>query len=158
MKSENKAPAAGYAATARISLKAKASRVWEALTDPRLVKQYLFGTEMKADWRVGGTITYAGVWEGKPYEDRGTILEIVPNRLLKSSYWSAFSGKEDTPENRLIVTYELTESGGQTTLANTTGNNPTQEGAEHSAGNWTSVLEKLKELVEEQPFDGKKPS
>jgi uncharacterized protein YndB with AHSA1/START domain len=148
MKSESKAPAAGYAATARITVRATASRVWEALTDPGLVKQYLFGTDMKADWRVGGVITYTGMWEGKPYEDRGTILELVPNKLLKSSYWSAFSGKEDTPENRLIVTYEITESGGQTTLAITTANNPTQDGAEHSAGNWKSVLEKLKELVE----------
>ena len=149
MKSDGKTQAATYAATARVTLSAKASRVWEALTDPRLVKQYLFGTEMKADWKVGGTITYSGIWEGKPYVDRGTVLEIVPNRMLKSSYWSAFSGKEDTPENRLIVTYELSESGGKTTLSITTDNNPTQEGADHSAGNWNTVLQKLKELVEQ---------
>ncbi|HVO39380.1 MAG TPA: SRPBCC family protein [Spirochaetia bacterium] len=148
MNSESKAPAAGYTATARITVKATASRVWEALTDPRLVRQYLFGTDMKADWRVGGAITYTGVWEGKPYEDRGTILELVPKKLLKSSYWSAFSGKEDTPENRLIVIYELTESGGETALSITTGNNPTQDGADHSAGNWTTVLQKLKEILE----------
>ena len=149
MKSDGKTQAATYAATARVTLSAKASRVWEALTDPRLVKQYLFGTEMKADWKVGGTITYSGIWEGKPYVDRGTVLEIVPNRMLKSSYWSAFSGKEDTPENRLIVTYELSESGGKTTLSITTDNSPTQEGADHSAGNWSTVLQKLKELVEQ---------
>ncbi len=40
-------------ASATIALKAPASRVWEALTKPELIKQYLFGTDVTTDWRVG---------------------------------------------------------------------------------------------------------
>ena len=78
----------------------------------------------------------------------GTILELVPNRLLKTSYWSAFSGQEDTPENRLLVTYELSADGGRTTVSVTTDKNPSQEAADQAAQNWTSVLQTLKDLLE----------
>ncbi len=137
-----------YAATARISITATPERVWDALTNPRLIKQYLFGTEAISDWKVGSSITYRGTWEGKPYEDKGKILSMVPNKLFKASYWSAAFGREDKPENYLIVTYEISESDGATTLSITTDNNPSQAGADHSASNWSSVLEKLKALLE----------
>jgi len=43
-------------------------------------QKYLFGTETKSDWRVGSSITLPGV-EGKPYEDKGTILEIIKEKI-----------------------------------------------------------------------------
>ena len=49
-------------------INAPVSKVWQALTDPALIKQYLFGTETKSDWKKGSSITYTGVWEGKSYE------------------------------------------------------------------------------------------
>jgi uncharacterized protein YndB with AHSA1/START domain len=137
-----------FAATTSIAISAKAERVWDALTNPRLIKEYLFGTEAVSDWKVGSSLTYRGVWEGKPYEDKGTILELVRNRILKATYWSSSSGRDDTPENYLTVTYQLAESRGGTTLTITTDNNPTQEAADHVASNWSGVLQKLKELLE----------
>jgi hypothetical protein len=40
-----------YAATRSIRIQAPAAEVWEALTRPELVKQYLFGTDLTADWQ-----------------------------------------------------------------------------------------------------------
>ena len=40
--------------------------VWEALTSPQMIQQYLFGTQVTTDWQVGSPITYRGVWQGKP--------------------------------------------------------------------------------------------
>jgi uncharacterized protein YndB with AHSA1/START domain len=137
-----------FTATAKVTIRATADRVWDALTNPKLIKQYLFGTEAKSDWKVGSSITYTGVWEGKRYEDKGTVLELVPRKLLKSTYWSSFSGKPDTPENYQTVTYELAEAGGETTLTVTQDNNPSSQSADHSGDNWGKVLSALKDLLE----------
>ena len=137
-----------YLASAQLAIQASAERVWSALTDPRQIKEYLFGTETTTDWKVGSAITYKGIWQGKPYEDKGTILAVVPNKLLKSTYWSGMAGLEDKPENYSTVTYALSETGGVTTLTVTQDNNITRESAEHSQSNWAIVLKGLKDLVE----------
>ena len=89
--------------TGRVSIKinAPAARVWEALTTPAIIKQYFFGTTAISHWKVGSPIVFKGEWKGKEYEDKGTILDIVPNRLFRYSYWSSMSGIEDKPEKIL---------------------------------------------------------
>jgi len=131
-----------------ILINASPTKVWEALTNPEMVKQYLFGTEMSADWRVGGRVTYRGEWEGKKYEDGGIILEIEPEKILKSTYWSSMSGTEDKLENYVVVTYTLEKKENGTQLTITQDNNKTEEGKEHSGGNWQWVLGKMKTLIE----------
>src|SRR5512137_2381004 len=96
-----------YVAKAAITINAPASKVWDALTKPDLIQQYLFGTEVTTDWRVGSPITYKGTWAGKTYEDKGRILQIEPGKLLVSTYWSSLSGVPDIPENYKTVRYEL---------------------------------------------------
>ncbi len=137
-----------FTATASIAIKADAEAVWDALTNPRLIKQYLFGTEAASDWKAGSSITYKGVWEGKPYEDKGRVVEVVPNRLLRTTYWSAASGRADRPENYNNVTYRLSEADGQTTVTVEQDNNPTQEAADHATANWATVLQSLKAVLE----------
>jgi uncharacterized protein YndB with AHSA1/START domain len=133
-----------------IFINASPAKVWEALTDPKLVKQYLFGTDMSADWRVGGRITYRGEWEGKKYEDGGTILELMPEKLLKSTYWSSMSGTEDKPENYVVVTYSLEKKDNGTLLTVRQDNNKTEEGKNHSGDNWGMVLNEMKKLLEKE--------
>jgi uncharacterized protein YndB with AHSA1/START domain len=137
-----------YTATKSIVVNASAARVWDALTRPELVKQYLFGTDMTAEWRVGGALTYRGQWEGRSYEDRGTVLAFEPTKLLKTTHFSPLSGLEDKPENYHTVVYELSETGGRTRLTVTQDNNPTRESAAHSEQNWGVVLEGLKKMLE----------
>ena len=71
-----------HTATAEISIGAPRTRVWEALTKPELVKQYFFGTNVVTAWKIGEPILFRGEWEGKPYEDRGTVLSFEPDRSL----------------------------------------------------------------------------
>ena len=137
-----------YIAKATTTINAPASKVWEALTKPNLIKQYLYGTEVKTDWRVGSPITYKGQWEGKTYEDKGKILQIELERLLVSTFWSSLSGLPDTPENYNTVRYELSAEDGETKLTITQDNNATQEEAKHSEQNWNTALDKLKESIE----------
>ena len=137
-----------YVAEVTIDIDVPKSKVWDALTNPKLIKQYLFGTEVTTDWQVGNSITYKGVWEGKPYEDKGKVLENKPEKLLVSTFWSALSGKPDLPENYQTVRYELSPESDGTRLTLTQDNNTSQEEAEHAEQNWNMVLEEMKKLLE----------
>jgi uncharacterized protein YndB with AHSA1/START domain len=140
--------ASGFVTKISVSINAPASRVWDALTKPELVKQYLFGTNVKSDWKVGSPITYSGVWEGKAYEDKGKILTVEPGKKLVSTYWSALEGKPDLPENYKTVSYELSAEGRGTKLTLTQDNNATLEEADHTKQNWDIVLQSMKKLLE----------
>lgn len=133
---------------ASITINASAAKVWDALTKPELIKQYFFGTEAISDWKVGSPIFFRGEWEGKSYEDKGTILNIEPNKLFRYKYWSSMSGIEDKPENYVNITYELQDQGGKTTLTITQENIPSEEMKQHSEQNWNKVLQDLKNLLE----------
>lgn len=128
---------------------APAAKVWEALTNPDLIQQYLFGTRAETDWKVGGPIRWKGEWQGKPYEDKGTVLQVVPERLIETTYWSSMAGLPDTPENYKKVTYELKPENGGTLLTLTQDNNASEEDKNHSEQNWKMVLDGLKKLVEQ---------
>ncbi|MDF2433521.1 MAG: hypothetical protein JWP44_3152 [Mucilaginibacter sp.] len=128
-------------------------KVWQGLTDPTLVKQYFFGTDLKSDWRVGSPITFSGEWGGKTYVDGGVILAIDPPEYLKYSYWSSMSGTEDKPENYNDITYELTEADGKTTLVIIQEGVKNQEAADHSEQNWKTVFDGLKELLKKTKND-----
>jgi len=137
-----------HVARTSVTINAPALKVWEALTKPDLIKQYLFGTHVTTDWRVGSPITYEGVWQGKAYKDKGKILQVEPNKLLVSTFWSALAGLPDVPENYQTVRYELSAAGDGTKLNITQDNNATQEEADHSAQNWKMVLDGMKQLLE----------
>jgi uncharacterized protein YndB with AHSA1/START domain len=132
----------------RIDINAPAAEVWDALTNPVIIKQYFFGTDLKTDWKQGSPIVWSGEWEGKTYEDKGEVLEVDTGRYVKYSYWSSMSGTEDKPENYQNVSYTLTERNGITTLELGQDNIKDEAAKQHSEQNWQVVFGKMKELVE----------
>jgi uncharacterized protein YndB with AHSA1/START domain len=141
-------PMKNIIAKENITLRAPASRVWDALTKPELIQQYFFGTYASSDWKKGSPITFEGEWEGKKYKDKGTILKVRPGKLLQYNFWSSMSGVEDKPENYVIITYALNGDKDATELTITQENIPTEEMKEHAEQNWRRVLDGLKEVVE----------
>src|SRR5579864_2202447 len=108
--------ARGFEAITKVTIHATRREVWNALTDPEKVKQYMHGTEMSTDWKAGSPIVWRGVWKGRSYEDKGTVLKVEPQKLLRYTHWSPMGGGEDKPENYHTVTYEITGEDGSTTL------------------------------------------
>jgi uncharacterized protein YndB with AHSA1/START domain len=135
-------------AKATTTINAPVSKVWQALVNPEMIKQYLFNTEVSSDWQVGSPITYKGEWEGKAFEDKGEILAIEPEKLLRSTHWSPLSGVPDSPENYHTVTYTLAERGEGTEVTITQDNNATEDEKAHSEKNWRTVLDGMKKLLE----------
>lgn len=134
--------------TIHVTIHASKSKVWSALTDPAQIKKYLFGTDTRTDWKQGSPITFSGTWEGKAYVDKGTILQIEKEKLLKYNYWSSFSGTEDKPENYANITFTVEDHHGNTALQLSQDGSKTKESRDHSEQNWKMVLNAMKDLLE----------
>lgn len=141
-------PSSDHIANSEILIGAPIEKVWDALVNPEIIKKYMFGTTVISDWTEGSKIIWQGEWKGKPYEDKGTILKIVPGRQLQYSHFSPLTGLEDTPENYHTVTVNLSEGEKQTRVALSQDNNATEKEKEHSESNWKMMLTGLKELLE----------
>lgn len=137
-------------ALATIKIQASPSRVWNALVDPQAIRQYMFGTKVVTDWQEGHPIRWKGEWQGKDYEDKGTILQFEPEKRLQYSHFSPLSGATDVPESYHIVTIDLLPEGEETRVTLAQDNNSTEEEREHSKENWNMMLADLKKFVEQE--------
>ncbi len=138
----------GHVATAEVDVQASAERVWQAMTDPRLIAEYMFGSQVDTDWQVGSPIAWRGEYDGKSFEDHGTVVVFEPRQVLEVTHFSPLTGQEDRPENYHRVRYEVAEADGSTHVGLEQDNNGSAEEAEHSAANWQMMLDGLKRVAE----------
>jgi uncharacterized protein YndB with AHSA1/START domain len=138
-------------AQAMITIDAPRSKVWRALVDSAANKQFMFGADVRSDWKEGSPITWSGEFKGKSFQDKGVILRVQPERVLKYSHFSPLAGKPDKPENYHTVTIELADAGSQTRLVLTQDNNATEQARAESERNWKTMLESLKKVVTSAP-------
>jgi uncharacterized protein YndB with AHSA1/START domain len=89
--------------SASVDIKADLAKVWNVMTNPKIIKEYLFGTETITNWKVGNEIVFQGEYEGHKYKDKGIVRENILHKRISYNYWSAFTGLEDTPENYSLV-------------------------------------------------------
>jgi uncharacterized protein YndB with AHSA1/START domain len=135
-------------ANASVIINAPLNQVWNALVDPESIRQYMFGTHVVTDWKVGHPITWKGEWQGKPYEDKGKILKLESGRVIQYNHFSPRSGHKDAPENYHTVTIEVSGEGKKTIVNLTQDHNQSQEARRHSEANWKMMLKALKKYVE----------
>jgi len=135
-------------AKAAVTIDAPVDKVWDGLVSPTIIKKYMAGAKVVSDWKEGSPIVWKGEWKGKPFEDKGTILEIEPERHLKYSHYSPLSGEPDRPESYHTVTIDLSKQESGVYVALTQDHNPSDEAVSHSEKNWKMMLEGLKKAVE----------
>ena len=131
-----------------IGINAPASKVWEALTNPDLTKEWIkqfwpdFGI-LESDWNLGSPVLWKDS-NGK-IDIQGKVIAVVPYKMLR------FSFKADTPLQEEI-TYRLEEQDGHTLLTISQGdfgNTPEHEECYPGAvAGWDMNLPKIKELAE----------
>src|SRR5438552_11356720 len=132
-----------------ITIDVPARRVWEALTKPELIKRWFFGVDTITDWTEGSPIVHKGEWQGKPYEDKGTILKVEAPKLLVHTHWSPMSGLPDRPENYQEVSWRVSGDNGRSKLDVSEVNLPSEEAKALSEQTWNLVLKKLKDVLED---------
>ncbi|MBS1487891.1 MAG: SRPBCC domain-containing protein [Bacteroidetes bacterium] len=137
-----------FIAKSEISINAPVGTVWDAFTNPETIEKYMFGTKVISDWQTGSKITWQGEWKGKHYEDKGTILQIIPNEILQYTHFSPSTGLPDIAENYHTVTIRFSTMGNQTLILLTQNNNATDQARQHSENNWNMMLSGLKKMLE----------
>jgi uncharacterized protein YndB with AHSA1/START domain len=137
-----------HTTTSQILIDAPVVRVWEALTRPELVKQWQYGADVITDWQKGSSIIYRSEWESNVFEQRGTILDIEPERLVKYTLFAPRPGLEEKPENSFIMTYRVEETDGKTMLTIIQDDPREQQPQEQADEAENTVLDSLKRLVE----------
>ena len=137
-----------FIAISTITIDSTPERVWAGLTDPAAIREYMFGAEVVTDWKEGSAILWRGRWQGKTFEDKGTILRVDPGRALAYNHYSPLSGAPDVPESYHKVEVTLSEVDGKTHVRLTQDNNPSEEARAHSESNWNNMLAGLKRVVE----------
>jgi uncharacterized protein YndB with AHSA1/START domain len=131
-----------------IAIDAPIEAVWEAITTPEVIKRWFFGVDTLTDWKVGSALVHRGEYQGRPYEDKGTILEVEPPKLLVHTHWSPVSGLPDAPENYERISWELSERPDGTELTIRESNLASDEAKATSEQSWRLVLGHLKGLLE----------
>jgi uncharacterized protein YndB with AHSA1/START domain len=137
--------------TSSTHIAAPIDAVWGAITTPSAIKQWFFGVDTRSDWKVGSQLVHTGEYKGKPYVDKGEIIEFEPPRRLVHSHWSDVSGKPDHPEHYQVVAWELVEKDGGTELTIRERNLPSEDAATTSEDAWTAALGSLKTMLERRP-------
>jgi uncharacterized protein YndB with AHSA1/START domain len=128
-----------------IDIRAKPERVWQAMTDPTLTREYFYGTDILSDWKAGSRWTSES--DGNVSLD-GKILEIDPPRRLVQT----FHVRDDDPaasEDASTVTWELTPlpNGGGTRLDLVHADQGEATMA-YTDGGWEYILKGMKDLLE----------
>jgi uncharacterized protein YndB with AHSA1/START domain len=134
-------------AQASVSIDAPISEVWNALTDPSKIKQYMYGAEVQSDWKEGSPIEWNGEFQGKKFKDKGKLLKIEPNKELAYTHMSSMSGEADVPENYHTVTYKLEPEAKGTRLTLSQDGNKSEKEKASSEEMWSSMLEQMKKVV-----------
>jgi uncharacterized protein YndB with AHSA1/START domain len=131
-----------------VIINATSDRVWEALTNKEIVAQYFWGTEVISTWKKGDPIVYTGKYEGVDYEDKGIILEIETNKILKHTYWTSFSEIPYDPNISAIITYTIDNESSTSKLTVTQEGFNNEEERDKSLKSWKDILLNIKIIIE----------
>ncbi|MBN1397417.1 MAG: SRPBCC domain-containing protein [Bacteroidetes bacterium] len=139
-----------FVAKQAVVINAPSHKVWDALANPEIARQYMFGTNAIPNWKKVGPIVSDQNSQSTAYRDKGVLLKMEPERFIKYCYYSPLSGLPDKPENYHTVTLELSDAEARTILLLSQDNNPSEQARIHTKNSWGMMLSNLKELLEAQ--------
>lgn len=133
-----------------ISINRPIETVWHALTDIERMKQWMSETpiDIITDWKVGAPFIIRGQHYKMKFENKGRVLQFVPNQLIEYNHLSSISRLKDEPKNYTVFRFELAEAENHTILSFRTNNFPTETIYKHLAFYWNVTLEKIKKQAE----------
>ena len=118
-------------------------KVWEAFATSSGFANVYEGITVEGDWRVGGTVVWSGVWEGKEFRDEGEISAYEAPRLFEYTYFTSFWGVPRSPETEQRISNAFEPVPGGTRVVITQTNIGTAESRDHSAKNWKDILDRV---------------
>lgn len=126
-----------------IYIRTTPERLWEAITDPEIRRQYNFGAGITSDWQPGSHYEMAA---GDVRLGEGTIVEVDPPRRLVQTMTALWSDDVKN-EGESRVTWEIEQVADSCRLTVT--HDHLREGAHGELyGGWPMVLSGLKTWLE----------
>ncbi len=120
-------------------------RLWQAITDGELTRQYYFGSPISSDWTPGARYEMSSP-DGSQIWVEGEVLEVDPPRRLVQTFkahWSEEMDRQDPSR----VTWEIEDRGGACRLR-VVHEDLTPAAARTVSGGWPQILSGLKTLLE----------
>jgi uncharacterized protein YndB with AHSA1/START domain len=134
-----------------ILIKAPVLMVWDTLTNPDLMKQWMGEPEMQieviTDWQTGSPIIIKG-FHHIQFENKGRILQFKPGAVLQYDYISSISRLADLPENYTNIEFVLSPLEQETAVTLTLSNFPTEAIFRHVNFYWRTTIHIMKKLAE----------
>lgn len=134
-----------------VLIQASSSKVWEYLTNPNLMHQWMGDREMNieviTDWKVGNPFAIKG-FHHLQFENKGTLLQLEQEKILQYNYLSSLSNLEDKAENYSTISFYLEPKEGQTALRIEAENFPTEAIYKHLEFYWNGTICLLKQVIE----------
>jgi uncharacterized protein YndB with AHSA1/START domain len=129
-----------------IYIRTTPKKLWQALTQPKFIKQYFCGTTQECAWKRGGSWKIM-IPDGR-VADSGKVLEIKPEKRLVLSWRNEFIPAM-RKEGYSRMTYELERSGDAVKLIVTHEmNKPKSKFIGSVSEGWPAILSSLKSLLE----------
>ena len=135
----------GQMAVFEIYIKTTPERLWEAITDPELRRQYNFGVGVVSDWTPGSSYTSDHPSAPGPLAEAKNLEVEPPHRLVQSftALWADYV--KDEGESRVTLEIEQVEDSCRLTVTH----DQLREGANNELyGGWPMILSGLKTLLE----------
>jgi uncharacterized protein YndB with AHSA1/START domain len=121
-------------------------RLWSALTNSEVMKEYWFGMHQESNWRVGSA--WKLVFADGRVADTGEVVEVNPPKRLVLKWHNQFR-PELKAEGPARCTYELEAVGDAVKLTITHSiDRPASKVIEAVAGGWPRILSNLKSFLE----------
>jgi uncharacterized protein YndB with AHSA1/START domain len=134
-----------------ITINAAPYKIWNALTNPRLMKEWMGEPEMQievsTDWKVNSSIMITGFHHGK-FESKGFILQYEKEKKLSYSQLDSVSQLPDKIENYTILEFILFPLDQKTHLTIHIVNFPTEVIRKHLELYWTTTIHIIKNIAE----------
>lgn len=139
--------------TETVVIQASTAVVWQYLTVPDLMKQWMLDTEMAmaimTSWQVGSPVLMQGTLHGIAFENSGTILHYEPEKLLAYTHLSSLSQLPGRAEDFCRLAFSLTPGTKETTLTLIITNFPTVTIFKHLQLYWQVALLGMKKQIEQ---------
>jgi uncharacterized protein YndB with AHSA1/START domain len=127
-------------------IRATPAKLWAALTDPHLMKQYWFGMHCESDFKAGSP--WQLVFTDGRVADAGEIVESVPSKRLVIKWQNQWKPemKAEGP-SRCVFEIEATDRTVKLTVTHSM-EREKSEFIEAVSGGWPKILSNLKSLLE----------
>lgn len=129
-----------------VSIQCAPAILWRVLTDITMMPAWM-GAEMdirvETSWEVGSPIMIRG-FHHVAFENKGTILQYEPGKVLSYTHLSSVSRLEDVQENYTIIEFILNG----TELTVRLHNFPTEVIQQHLEFYWRGTIFRIKQIAE----------